>query len=78
MTDILFLFSFGYSFNHIFLTLSPFDQLLDQLKKHNGNPIDKLSMIYSKDHHNKLIIKILHLILLVNSGQDGNYPIGVL
>jgi hypothetical protein len=78
MTHILFLFSFGYSLNHICLTLFPFEQLLNQLKKHNGNPIDKLSMIYFGDHHNKLIIKILHLILLVNNGQDGNYPIGIL
>jgi hypothetical protein len=37
------------------------------LKIHDCNPINRLSMIYSKDHHNKLVAKILHLILLINN-----------
>jgi hypothetical protein len=57
MAYILFLFSFGYSFNHIFLTLVPSNQLFDQLKIHDCSPIIKLSMIYSKDHHSRLIVK---------------------
>jgi hypothetical protein len=77
MTHIFFWLSFGCSLNHIFLTLFPSDQLLDQLKKHNCSPIDRLSMICSKDHHNKFITKILYLILLVDNGQDGSYPIGI-
>ncbi len=77
MTHIFFWFSFGCSFDHIFLTLFPFDHLLDQLRKHNCSPIDKLSMICFLNHHNRLIIKILYLIILINNGQDGNYLIGI-
>jgi hypothetical protein len=40
------LFFFGCSFNHILLILFPSNQLFDQLKIHNGNPINRLSMIY--------------------------------
>jgi hypothetical protein len=57
MAYILFWFSFGYSFNHVLLTLFPSDQLLDQLKIHNYNPIDRISMIYFGDHHGNLLLK---------------------
>jgi hypothetical protein len=81
MADIIFWLSFGCSFNHVFLTLFPFDQFLDQfldqLRIHNYNPIDILSMIYFGDHHGIFIAKILHLILLVNNRQNGNNSIGI-
>jgi len=63
---------------HVFFTIFPSNQLLDQFKKHNYSPIDKLSMICSRYHHNRFITKILHFILLVNNRQDGSYPIGIL
>jgi hypothetical protein len=62
-----FWFSFGYSFNHIFLTLLPSNQFLNQLTIHDYSLINKLSMICFGDHHSKLIAKILHLILLINN-----------
>ncbi len=77
MTYIFFWLSFGYSFHHIFLTLLPFDQFFDQLKIHNGNPINRLSMICLWNHHNKFITKILHLILLVNNWQNGNNSMSI-
>jgi hypothetical protein len=43
----IFLGFFGYFLNHIFLTFLPFDQFFDQLRIHDGSPINKLSMIYS-------------------------------
>jgi hypothetical protein len=78
MAYTFFGFSFGSSINHIFLTLVPSNQFLDQLKIHDYNPINKLSMICSRDHHNKLIVKILHLILLVNNCQNGDNYINIL
>jgi hypothetical protein len=71
MAYILFWFLFGCSFNHIFSTLLPSNQFLDQLRMHDYNPINRLSMICFKDHHSTLITKILHLILLVNNWQNG-------
>jgi hypothetical protein len=78
MAYILFWFSFGYSLNHIFLTLVPSDQFFDQLRIHDCSPINRLSMIYSKDHHNGFITRILHLILLINNWQSGNNSISLL
>jgi hypothetical protein len=45
------------------------------LWKHNYIPIDKLSMICFNDYHSRLITKILHLILLLNNRQNGNYRV---
>jgi hypothetical protein len=73
MAYILFWFSFGCSFNHVFLTFFASNQFLDQLKEHNCSLIDKLSMIYFRNHHSKLIAKILHLILLRDNGNSIGY-----
>jgi hypothetical protein len=77
MAFILFWFPFGCYFNHVFLTLFPYDQFLDQLKIHNYSPIDKLSMIYSENHHGRFIDKILHLIFLVNNGRNCKNSISI-
>jgi hypothetical protein len=62
-------FGFFCSLNHVFWTLFPFHQFVNQLKIHNYSPIDKFSMIYYGDHYGKHIIKILHLIFLVDTGK---------
>ncbi len=69
MAYILFWFFFSYSLNHVLLTFFPSNQLLDQLTIHNCSPIDKISMICYRDHCGRLIIKILHLIFLVDNGK---------
>jgi hypothetical protein len=56
---------FGYSLTCIFLTLLPSDQFFNQLKIHDYNPINRISMICYGNYHSRFIIKILHLILLV-------------
>jgi hypothetical protein len=48
--------SFGCSLNHILKTLVPSDQFLDQLKIRDYNPINRLSVIYYRDHHSRLIV----------------------
>jgi len=78
MTYIFLKFSFGCSLNHIFLTFFWSDQFFDQLKIHDYNPIHKLSMICCRYHHGRLMVKILHLILLVNNWQNGNNSINIL
>jgi len=70
MAYIFFWLSFGYSFNHVILTLIPSDQLFNQLRLYNCNLIDKFSMICFRDHHSKFVAKILHLIFLINNGQN--------
>jgi hypothetical protein len=50
-----------------FLTLFPSYKLFDQLKIHDCSPINKFSIIYSRGDHSKFIVKILHLIILVNN-----------
>jgi hypothetical protein len=77
MAYILFWLSFGCSFNHVLLTLFPFDQLLDQLRILNYTPIDRISMICFTYHHGKLITKIFHFIFLVDNGQNNNNSIGI-
>jgi hypothetical protein len=78
MAYIFFWFSFGYSLYHIFLTLLPSNQFLDQLKIHDRSPTNKLSLIYSGNHHNRLIVKILNHILLINNWQNVNNYINIL
>jgi hypothetical protein len=78
MAYIFFLFSFGCSLNHIFLTLFPSNQFLDQLKMHDCNLINKLFVICSGHHHSRLIAKIMHLFLLVNNQQNGSNYINIL
>jgi len=77
MAYIFYWFSFGYSLDHFFLTFFPFDQFLDQLIIHNCSPINRLSMTCSKDHHGRVITKILHLIFLINNGQNYNNSIDI-
>ncbi len=78
MVYIIFWFSFCYSFDHGFLSLFPFDQLLDQLKIHNCNLISKFSMIWFGDHHGGFIYKILHFIFLIDNGQNCKKNINIL
>jgi hypothetical protein len=49
-----------------------------QMRIHDCNPINKLSMIYSRNHQSKFIVKILHLILLVSNWQNGRNSINIL
>jgi hypothetical protein len=77
MAYILFWFSFGCSPNHIFLTLVASNQFLNQLRIHDYSPINRLSMICSRDRHSRLIAKILHLILLVNNWHNGSKSISI-
>jgi hypothetical protein len=78
MIYIFFWLSFSCSFNQVFWTLFPYDQFLDQLITHNYSPIDKFSMICFRDHHDIFIAKILHLIFLVDNGQNCNNYIDIL
>jgi hypothetical protein len=78
MAYIFFWFSFGSSFNHVLLTFFPFNQLFDQLKIHNCNPIDKFCMICFRDHHNRFVVKLLHLIFLIDNGKNCSNFIDVL
>jgi hypothetical protein len=75
MAYILCWHSFGYSLNHVLLTLFPSNQLFDQLRIHNCCPIEKFSMICFRDHHGRFIAKILHLIFLIDNGQNYNNSI---
>jgi len=67
--------SFSCSFNHVVLTLFPSNQLFNQLKIHNCSLINRFSMIYFGDHHGRFIAKILHLIVLIDNGQNCNSSI---
>jgi hypothetical protein len=78
MAYIFFWLSFSCSFNHVLLTLFLFDELFDQLRMHNCSPIDKFSIIHFGDHHGKFIAKILHLIFLIDNGQNCSNSIDIL
>ncbi len=78
MTYILPGLFFYSSFNHVLLTFVPFNQLFDQLRIHDYNPIHRFSMIYFGDHHGKFVAKVLHLIFLIDNGQNRSNPINIL
>ncbi len=61
-----------------FLTLFPFDHLFDQLGIHNCSPIDKFSTICFRNHHSRFVAKILHLIFLIDNGQNCSNSIDIL
>jgi len=71
-------FFFCCSFNHVFLTLFPFDQSFNQLRIYNCSPIDRFSMICSGNHHGRFIANILHLIFLVDNGKNCNNSTSIL
>ncbi len=48
------------------------------IEKHNGSPINKLSMIHPWNHHSRVIVKILHLVLPVHNWHNGNNSIIIL
>jgi hypothetical protein len=58
--------------------LVPPPQLIDQLRIHNCNPIDRFLIIYFGDHHCKFITKILHVIFLIDNGSNYNNSIDIL
>jgi hypothetical protein len=78
MAYILLGLSLSSSLNHVILTLFPFDQLFDQLRIHDYDPIDKFSMIYFGDHHGRFVFKVLHLIFLIDNEQNCSNPIDIL
>ncbi len=78
MAYIIFWLSFSCSLNHVVVTLFPSNQLFDRLRIHNWSLIDKFSMIYFGDHHGRFIAKILHLIVLIDNGNNCNNYIDIL
>ncbi len=78
MAYILFWFSLSCSLNNVLLTLFPSDKLFHQLRLHNNSPIDKFFTICFGSHHGKFIAKILHLIFLIDNGQNSNNSIDIL
>jgi hypothetical protein len=61
-----------------FSNISPIWSIFWPIEKHDYNPIQRLSMICCRYHHGRLMVKILHLILLVNNLQNGNNSISML
>jgi hypothetical protein len=61
-----------------FSNISPIWSIFWPIEKHDYNPIQRLSMICCRYHHGRLMVKILHLILLVNNWQNGNNSINIL
>ncbi len=73
-----FLVIFGCSLNHVSLTLFPSDQLFDQSRIRNCSPIDNFSTICFRDHHNIFVARILHLVFLIDNGQNCSNSIDIL